>query len=204
MLQHRHDTYWKKISRIDWLNNVDLNTTLFHSKTTIHRRINHIHQIQDDNNMWINNQRKIADTFVNYFEQQYRVPPTSLYMEIFNGFSSRLISNQYRSLMAPPTNEKIHKPLLGIGWEKAPGPDGYTSKFFKVLWDTTSPQIIIIMHNFFENVELDKPFNHTTITLLPKTESPSKPNHFRPIGIYNVVYQIISKLLVDRLRPVLL
>ena len=44
---------------------------------------------------------------------------------------------------------------------------------------------------------------HTFIALVPKTENPSETQHFRPIILCSTVYKTISKIIVNRLRPLL-
>jgi hypothetical protein len=45
--------------------------------------------------------------------------------------------------------------------------------------------------------------NETAIVLLPKKDDPEVLKDFRPISLCNVIYKIVSKCLVNRLRPVL-
>ena len=48
-----------------------------------------------------------------------------------------------------------------------------------------------------------KAFTHTFITLIPKPPNPEEVSHFRPISLSNVLYKIISKVLVNRLKPII-
>ena len=45
--------------------------------------------------------------------------------------------------------------------------------------------------------------NNSFIVLIPKSQSPTSFNHYRPISLCNIVYKIITKLLVSRLRNIL-
>ena len=45
--------------------------------------------------------------------------------------------------------------------------------------------------------------NSYFIVLIPKSQNPTSFNHYRPIGLCNVVYKVISKLLVFRLMKIL-
>lgn len=48
-----------------------------------------------------------------------------------------------------------------------------------------------------------KEVNSSFIVLIPKNNSPSTVNHFRPISLCNTVYKVIAKILVSRLMPLL-
>ncbi|KAL0307849.1 UNVERIFIED_CONTAM: hypothetical protein Sangu_3008000 [Sesamum angustifolium] len=56
---------------------------------------------------------------------------------------------------------------------------------------------------FFNNGRLLKQLNTTLITLIPKVQLPTKVGDFRPISCCNVVYKIITKIMVKRMQLVL-
>ena len=45
--------------------------------------------------------------------------------------------------------------------------------------------------------------NATFLTLIPKCEGADTPGKFRPISICNVIYKIITKVIANRLKPIL-
>jgi len=56
---------------------------------------------------------------------------------------------------------------------------------------------------FFRSGHLLRQVNHTFIALIPKRENSSNTQHLRPISLCNTVYKTISKILVNRLWPLL-
>ena len=48
-----------------------------------------------------------------------------------------------------------------------------------------------------------KYLNRTLITLIPKCNNPESLNNYRPIGLCNTVYKVITKLIVARIQPAL-
>jgi hypothetical protein len=45
--------------------------------------------------------------------------------------------------------------------------------------------------------------NETAIVLIPKIDQPESLKEFRPISLCTVLYKVISKCMVNRLRPIL-
>jgi hypothetical protein len=87
---------------------------------------------------------------------------------------------------------------------KAPGPDGFSTGFFQDNWATVKEEIcdaiLMVLKSGSVNLEL----NFTYLALIPKNNNPSCVSDFRSISLCNVLYKIISKVLVIRLKVILL
>ena len=59
------------------------------------------------------------------------------------------------------------------------------------------------MQEFFTTGVMPDGVNDTSIVLIPKVPHPRELKDFRPISLCNVVYKIVSKCMVNRLRPLL-
>lgn len=86
---------------------------------------------------------------------------------------------------------------------KAPGFDGFGSKFFQAYQPIIENDVCLAIQSFFHHDKLLLSLTHTLITLILKIDHPETPNHFRPISLINTIYKAISKLLVHRLSPIL-
>lgn len=51
--------------------------------------------------------------------------------------------------------------------------------------------------------ELPTDFNKAFLVLIPKTEAPQRVTQFRPIGLCNSIYKMVTKVIVNRLKPIL-
>lgn len=85
----------------------------------------------------------------------------------------------------------------------APGPDGFTVTFFHKLWDLLKEEVLYLVESSRKARKVLPAFNATFITLLPKSEGANHPSKFRPILLCNVIYKIITKVIANRIKPIM-
>ncbi|GFS33342.1 hypothetical protein Acr_00g0027830 [Actinidia rufa] len=107
------------------------------------------------------------------------------------------------SLIQPVIDKEIKDTLFDIGDNKAPGPDGFSSVFFKKAWNIVGLDVCEAVEEFFRFGRLLKQINHAAIVLVLTTANAARVEDFRPIACCNVVYKLISKILAKRLAPIL-
>ena len=72
-----------------------------------------------------------------------------------------LDADSHASLLAPVSDMYIKHALFTIDDAKAPGPDGFTSCFFKKSWDVIGEDFCLAVWDFFESGALLKQINHS-------------------------------------------
>lgn len=105
--------------------------------------------------------------------------------------------------MKEVSDDEIKMAMFGVGDDKAPGPDGYTSRFFKSFWSVVGKDICKAVKEFFRKGKLLKERNAYVIFLIPIVANPQEVGEFRPIALCNVLYKCISKILANRLKKCL-
>lgn len=106
-------------------------------------------------------------------------------------------------LMAEFTIEEIQKALFQMGPWKAPGPDGFPAAFYQKHWDTIHTEVQNAVMDILQGGAIPKGFHDTTLVLIPKVRNADHLTKFRPISLCNVVYKIVAKVLVNRLKQIL-
>lgn len=86
---------------------------------------------------------------------------------------------------------------------KALGPNGLHAGFFQQTWAIVGVNVIKEVQDIFSSGVMPSFLNQTLITLIPKCVGADCFNKFRPIGLCNTIYKVVTKIIVLRLRPLL-
>ena len=60
-----------------------------------------------------------------------------------------------------------------------------------------------MVKNIFYGGNLDHQMNKTNLVLIPKISSPENWTQFRPISLCNFTYKLITKVIANRLKPIM-
>ncbi|XP_074314866.1 uncharacterized protein LOC141651037 [Silene latifolia] len=203
-LQSARLAFLKQKAKAHWMKEGDSNTSYFHGMIKSRRSKNYIQQITDHKLNLYTEEEGIQKAFLDYYQMLLGSKASTTEVKGFivqRGSTCTEIHKQ--QLLRPITHEEIKQVMFNIPNDKAPGPDGYSSKFFKDTWETVGEDISNAILDFFDSDQLLKQINNTLITLIPKVERPSSVLQYRPIACCNVVYKCISKILCNMLAIVL-
>ena len=101
------------------------------------------------------------------------------------------------------TIEEVKRAAFSISPDKSLGRDGMNAMFYQKHWDIVGPLVSkATLDVLNEQADLCS-INSTIVTLIPKVNEPRTVGDFRPISLCNVLYKVISKVLINRLKPIL-
>ncbi|XP_050218932.1 uncharacterized protein LOC126669490 [Mercurialis annua] len=121
---------------------------------------------------------RLGDSNTKFFHnsiKQRRTKNNISIIKLDNGYLTRDI-----------TEDEVKRAVFSIGSEKATGPDGFNSVFFKNSWDIMKQDIMKVVQDAFTSVNYAESLGD-----------------FRPISCCNVIYKVISKVLTCRISPLL-
>lgn len=100
-------------------------------------------------------------------------------------------------------DEEIRMAISKMGAFKAPGKDDLSLAFYQKNWQIVGNDVCSLVKQAVTSGSIPKGINQTLVRLIPKVQAPEKVVGFRPISLINVSLKIITKVLVNRLQPLL-
>lgn len=115
-----------------------------------------------------------------------------------------LINEEINNMLTMlPSPSEIYKAVMAMNKNDAPWPDGFGGIFYQTYWDIVKKDVINAVLEFFTKDWLLPNFNCNSIVLIPKVPDAVIVGQYRPIALANFKFKIISKILADRLAPIM-
>lgn len=205
ILKEREEA-WRLKSRAIWLKAGDDNTRFFQNYAKGRKVTNTIWKLPLPNGDMAENFHKLARLGTSHFRSLFKVPHEAnladiiLVARIFPCFVGEEEANE---LTLPVTLEELEGVLKWFKKDKSPGPDGWTIEFYLAFFDLLASDLLRVVEECHSTGRLFNAINSTFIGLIPKNDTPGYFDGFRPISLCNCLYKIISKIIANRIRPIL-
>ncbi|GKD83877.1 RNA-directed DNA polymerase, eukaryota, reverse transcriptase zinc-binding domain protein, partial [Tanacetum coccineum] len=131
---------------------------------------------------------EVGEQFVNHFKKFLGESiPVRKILDIDELFKAKLSQDEALSMIHDVSDAEIKRAMFQIDDNKAPGPDGFSSHFYKKAWDTIGGDICKAVKDFFHKGKILSEINSTVIALVPKIQTPAKVSDYRPIACCNLL-----------------
>eukprot|EP00253_Pinus_taeda_P010390 PITA_10390 len=202
----QEEILWRQKSRIQWLKEGEQNTKNFHRSALDYRSSNKILEMRNGNGESVKNHHDISEFLSAHFSsiaQEPQINRGEAIRELLKAIPKVVTSEQNWALSREITLEEVEEAVRSMPNDKAPGPDGFTINFYKACWNIVKQDVWDVVEDSRCSGTILKSINSTFIALIPKVEEANTPEKFRPIALCNVIYKIISKVIANKLKPIL-
>ncbi|XP_019170974.1 PREDICTED: uncharacterized protein LOC109166477 [Ipomoea nil] len=195
------NVFWRQRAKQHWLRHGDRNTRFFHLYASARKRKNRIAKLLDENNQWVE-----EDGLLNLAARYYQNIFTTKGVQFdaaLDDLAMKVSDEDNHNLMRHFTIEEVKDALFSMAPDKSPGPDGYSPAFYQFFWNEIGQDVAEFVIDCAMSDSFSLGFNDAYITLIPKKKSPINMGELRPIALCNVTYKILSKMIANRLKPIL-
>ena len=202
-LCEKEEKMWHQRSRLQWIKSGDRNTQFFHGIATQRKQKHFIKGLKDSEGRWQSEEGIYTKILVDFYANLFTTSNPQKLDSIMDGVQRVVTEEMNSKLTAIYTMEEVELAIKEMAPLKAPGLDGMPPLFYQTYWIDVGMDISHAVISCLNSGSLLKSINHTFITLIPKVKNPKKVSEFRPISLCNVIYKIVSKVIENRLKPLL-
>ena len=188
-----------------WLLSGDKNTKYFHRQAEARKNYKAESEINFEGGL-IKDFEGIKNAAVETFKDLFTAPiedPIDISSHPFDLIPHLINLEENNFLTAPITMEEVKKALSIMKLDSAPGPDGFTTRFFTCCWAIIKYDLLKMIRYSQKTSKLGGSTNSSFLALIPKEKGATSFNRFRPISLCNTGYKLITKIIATRLKRIL-
>ncbi|KAK8633411.1 hypothetical protein V6N13_014257 [Hibiscus sabdariffa] len=136
-LYKAEEQFFRHKSRIQYIREGDKNSSFFFRQVAARQKFSMITMLKDSQGHKLESFEAISNELVNHFvgslgaiDENVEVVQDNLLKEVLG---VELTVDMQNSLVSPVTNEEIKDVVFSMNGNKAPGPDGYSARFFSAV-----------------------------------------------------------------------
>lgn len=194
----------EKKSRVKWLQEGERNTKFFHQIVIKHKHFNRIFSLKNQECRHLVHHEEITEELILHFQTLFtemEVDIQEAIQQIQQHIPSLISKDQNEALMLEISLKEVEEVVKALLTNKALSPDGFTIEFFKVGWKFLGKKILDILEYSRRYQWLWAGLNATFLAPIPKKGEALDSSRFFLISLCNVIYKILSRILVRRLKP---
>ncbi|XP_011101228.1 uncharacterized protein LOC105179324 [Sesamum indicum] len=146
-------------AKMQWIKGGDQCSRVIFRKITQRRSSRRIFQINDDQGSTHTGPEEVINQFVTYYQNLLGGDRRRSIIDIrfLRPWARHILSNEESTaLLLPFTPADVKQAVFDIAEDKAPGPDGYSSGFFKAAWPIVGQEVTSAVLDFFRTGRLLK------------------------------------------------
>ncbi|XP_026459126.1 uncharacterized protein LOC113359759 [Papaver somniferum] len=190
-------------SRISWLEEGDQNTRFFHNSIRLRRGQNTISELKTSTNSTLIVQEDIKDFIIDHYKKKFNGGSVNIDPTLFDYLHTNISSTESASMDVVPSLDDIKEAVFDLGADSDPGPDGFPGSIYRHCWNIISEDLYKAIVNCWEIRKIPKGINSSFLVLIPKNKKSDSIKDFRPIGLSNFFFKIITKIMATSLGSVL-
>lgn len=200
---NQEELLWYQQSRESWIRSGDRNTKYYHLATKVRRKQNKGCILADTAGRLAGSIEESGKFLQDYFSNIFAGQDAGGDSRVLGGGFPYLDTAYWTNLNCVITREEVKTEMFDMAPYKAPGPDGLPAGFYQKAWSIVGDSICSLVETYFETGTLPDGINDTLISLIPKVACPESVTQFGPISLCNVCYKVITKVMVNRMKPLL-
>ncbi|XP_042973032.1 uncharacterized protein LOC122304830 [Carya illinoinensis] len=197
----REETRLRQQAKLSWLEKGEASPSFFRACNA--RSKMQVNEMRLPDGRWLKSSEEIHEEAVQYFSHFLAHKQVGVLPDLSNLVQTVVIEEDNERLCQLPSIQDVRDAVFSIPINSSPRPNGFGSGFFQACWHIIGNDVVEAVQEFFLGAYLPINFAASFLTLIPKVESPTNFDKFRPISLCLTFYKICSKILVSRLAPML-